>query len=221
MRDLQRRPSFEPDNDASAARTPGGCPPRTSGDRSIPRAHPNVRGRGAAVAWLDSFRAIFFTQRELEAAAPAGRRLILCPLGTVDAAAGWPGPEDFWASVGTTYRAELAAYSAVIHLRRTPGADPWTEARLDQLWAPHARRFVFDLSADIIEKAPKMLAILREEAAAALSPDGSGGIASVTAPGTLDDDLAVPDAAELWGIPAEESRRTADDSQRFLIILLT
>lgn len=55
------------------------------------------------------------------------------------------------------------------------------------------------------------LAILREEAAAALSPDGSGGIASVTAAGTLDDDLAVPDAAELWGIPAEESRRRPDE----------
>jgi hypothetical protein len=66
-------------------------------------------------------RAIFHVQRELEDAA-AGRNaaIILCDRGTVDGAAYWPSPDDFFAGVRTTLSDELRRYDAVIHLRTPP-----------------------------------------------------------------------------------------------------
>ena len=66
-------------------------------------------------------RAIFFTQRELEASVPPGV-VTLCDRGTIDGAAYWPGPEDLWASVGSSRAEQLLRYDAVIHLR-TPAPD--------------------------------------------------------------------------------------------------
>jgi predicted ATPase len=46
-------------------------------------------------------RAIFYVQRELEAAGDANNpAIVLCDRGTVDGAAYWPGPGELWAAVG-------------------------------------------------------------------------------------------------------------------------
>ena len=56
-------------------------------------------------------RAIFYVQRELEAAARAGDVAIaLCDRGTVDGLAYWPGPADLWKQLGTSLDEQLARY---------------------------------------------------------------------------------------------------------------
>jgi len=125
-------------------------------------------------------RAIFFVQRELESTADAsGAAIVLCDRGTVDGAAYWPGPESFWESVGTTQEREMSRYAAVIHLR-TPGIDGGynhgnplrTEsaaaaAEIDErllcIWESHPRRFIVPSSPDFLEKAARVVAILRAE----------------------------------------------------------
>lgn len=65
-------------------------------------------------------RAIFRVQRELERMEIEQQRaaIVLCDRGTVDGLAYWPGlPVEFFREMGTTLDAELARYSAVIHLR--------------------------------------------------------------------------------------------------------
>ena len=125
-------------------------------------------------------RAIFYIQRELEeAAAAAGPAIILCDRGTVDGLAYWPGPSDFWTSVGTSLTEQLTRYDAVIHLR-TPGRDGGynydnplrietaaeAQAIDDKIllaWSKHPRRFVVEAAASFLEKAARALALLREE----------------------------------------------------------
>ena len=126
-------------------------------------------------------RAIYHVQRELEAIAAADElTVILCDRGTVDGLAYWPGePDELWSSVGTTMEAELGRYDAVIHLR-TPGLDhgynqqnpvrtesataaALADARIEQAWARHPRRFVVESSADFLDKAAQALKLLRNE----------------------------------------------------------
>lgn len=125
-------------------------------------------------------RAIFHTQRELEAIAEArDGALTVCDRGTVDGVAYWPGPADFWSSVGTTHDAELHRYDAVIHLRTPPvewGYDhknplrietPREAAAIDELilaaWAAHPRRTIVDATPDFLSKAGRALEALRRE----------------------------------------------------------
>jgi predicted ATPase len=125
-------------------------------------------------------RAIFHVQRELEAAADNDNpAIVLCDRGTVDGAAYWPGATDFWSSVGTTLEEQLRRYDAVIHLRtpaaglgynhqnplRTESATEAAEidARIEQAWERHPRRFVVESSSNFLEKAARALAILRSE----------------------------------------------------------
>lgn len=125
-------------------------------------------------------RAIFFTQRELEATADAGNAaIVLCDRGTVDAAAYWPGPEDFWSAVGTVLDEQLGRYAAVIHLR-TPGAGSGysrnnplriesaeeaaaIDERILRSWERHPRRFVVEEAPDFLAKARRALDVLRDE----------------------------------------------------------
>ena len=125
-------------------------------------------------------RAIFYVQRELEEAALAGSpAIILCDRGTVDSAAYWPGPEDFYADVSTTLAQQLSRYDAVIHLRTPPleagynhdnplRIETATEAsemdvRILGAWETHPRRFIVDASPDFLAKAAKVLELLRAE----------------------------------------------------------
>ena len=139
----------------------------------FPRTGSPERLRGAQ-------RAIFFVQRELESIGDADNAaVVLCDRGTVDGAAYWPGPDSFWESVGATQAGEMARYEAVIHLRtptidggynhgnplRTESAAAAAEIdeRLLGIWAAHPRRFIVPSSQDFLEKAARVVEILKAE----------------------------------------------------------
>jgi len=103
-------------------------------------------------------RAIFYIQRELEAAGDSHNpAIVLCDRGTVDGLAYWPGhAEEFLSSLGTTLDSELRRYDAVIHLRtpspehgynhqnplrtESPASAAEIDTRIARAWAPHSRR---------------------------------------------------------------------------------
>lgn len=123
-------------------------------------------------------RAIFHTQIELEAVADAmDGDVVLCDRGTVDGAAYWPGPGEFWTDVGTTLAAQLGRYDAVIHMRTPPPEHGYSnlanplriesaaeaaaiDARILEAWAGHPRRVVVAAAPDFLTKAREALAAL-------------------------------------------------------------
>ena len=123
-------------------------------------------------------RAIFYVQHELEAVAIAENAAIaLCDRGTLDGMAYWPGPEEFWPTVGASREAELARYHTVIHLR-TPSADAGynhvnrlrtesaTEAaqidrRIAEAWAGHQNRIFVESTPDFLAKAAQVIELIR------------------------------------------------------------
>lgn len=125
-------------------------------------------------------RAIFFMQRELEAAVMAENvSIALCDRGTIDGFAYWPGPDDLWTAVGTTLEEQLARYHAVIHLR-TPALDTGYNhqnplrvesaaqaAEIDQriaaAWANHPRRFEVGSTPDFLAKVARVVELVRGE----------------------------------------------------------
>lgn len=138
---------------------------------------PRRDGNGARRA---AQRAIFHVQRELEEAVEAeGAAIVLCDRGLADGAAYWPGPDEFWKSVGTERSDALGRYDAIIHLRVPEAARGYdhsnqlrvesaAEARAvdDQIlaaWDGHPRRFVIDAERDFMAKAERALAIVRQE----------------------------------------------------------
>lgn len=125
-------------------------------------------------------RAIFFVQRELEAAHGDGdAAVLLCDRGTIDGIAYWPGPDDLLASVGADRGAELARYDAVIHLRpppadggydrsnplrlESPGEAALIDERIARAWAGHPRVHVIDSAPDFLTKARRALDLLAAE----------------------------------------------------------
>lgn len=125
-------------------------------------------------------RAIFYVQRELEAAADGDNpAVVMCDRGTVDGGAYWPGPDDLWSSVGTTLDEQLLRYDVVIHLRTpTPergygNQNPLRiesaaqarviDERIAELWKGHPRRFLVEASPNFLDKATRAIAILRGE----------------------------------------------------------
>lgn len=126
-------------------------------------------------------RAIYHVQCELEVIADTHRpAIVLCDRGTVDGVAYWPGPPaDFWSSLGTAARVELARYDAVIHLRtpppgegynhsnplrtESPSAAAEVDARILEAWADHPRRFVVEPSRRFLDKAARAIEILHGE----------------------------------------------------------
>jgi predicted ATPase len=134
----------------------------------------DVAGRKAAQ------RAIFYVQRELEEAAIAGNpAIVLCDRGTVDGAAYWPGPDDYFTAVNTTLAEQISRYDAVIHLR-TPRVDGGynhqnplrietaieageVDLRILRIWEAHPRRFIVEASPDFLTKAARVLELLRAE----------------------------------------------------------
>lgn len=123
-------------------------------------------------------RAIFHVQHELESLGDADdHAIVLCDRGTIDGLAYWPGPEDMFASVGTSLAIELARYHAVIHLR-TPVAAHYTttplrletateaamiDERISLAWQRHPRRFEIPATADFLAKVASVIALVREE----------------------------------------------------------
>lgn len=124
-------------------------------------------------------RAIFYTQRELEATGEVSEAsIVLCDRGTVDGEAYWPGPEPFWDSVGTTREEQLRRYDAVIHLRtpwpkgydwsnplriETPEEAVALDERILRAWEGHPRRFVVEAEPDFLAKVARALRILGGE----------------------------------------------------------
>src|SRR6266545_515321 len=125
-------------------------------------------------------RAIFFVQRELEmVAAVENAAIILCDRGTVDGLAYWPGPEDFWSSVGTTRDEQFGRYQTVIHLRtpstsggynhanvlRTESAieAATLDARILQAWDGHPHRVIVENMPDFLAKAARVVELIRAE----------------------------------------------------------
>jgi predicted ATPase len=125
-------------------------------------------------------RAIFAVQCELEAAMLAqGGGIMLCDRGVVDGAAYWPGPDDFWNSVGMSRSDALSRYDALIHLRVPDAANGYghqnplrtedaalarrIDDRILQAWDGHPRRTTIDSTTDFIEKARRTLEVLRRE----------------------------------------------------------
>ncbi len=125
-------------------------------------------------------RAIFYVQRELERAVdddvePA---ITICDRGTLDGIAYWPKDAgSFLLAVGTTQAEQLARYDAVIHLRtptvgfdhsnplrtENPSEAMVLDARIEEAWAGHPRRFFVPASTDFLEKAMQTLQILHDE----------------------------------------------------------
>lgn len=128
-------------------------------------------------------RAIYHVQRQLElltgdnGGPPA---ILLCDRGTLDGLAYWPGePDELLREVGTDRAAELGRYDVVIHLRtptlelgynrtnglRTESAPVAMEidARIEEAWHRHPRRFVVESDADFLVKASRALEILQAE----------------------------------------------------------
>lgn len=117
-------------------------------------------------------RAIFHVQRGLEVVADThDAAIVLCDRGTIDGIAYWPGPSDFWSSLGTSEEKELRRYDAVIHLR-TPSAiqgynheNPLriesaaaaaeVDGRILAAWHDHPRRWVVESSPDFLTKAKR------------------------------------------------------------------
>lgn len=125
-------------------------------------------------------RAIFFLQRELEAASAADNvSIALCDRGTIDGLAYWPGSDDLWREVGTTLAEQLARYHAVIHLR-TPTLDGGynrqnplriesavqaaaMDERIAAAWSQHPRRFEVASMPDFLVKVARVVEIVRGE----------------------------------------------------------
>ena len=124
-------------------------------------------------------RAIFYVQRELEATADVPDTAIaLCDRGTVDSVAYWPGPDDFWAALGTTAEEQLGRYHAVIHLRvpqvgeynhvnplriESPQQALEIDARIAAAWSRHPHRFEVPATHDFLAKARRAIEIIAGE----------------------------------------------------------
>lgn len=135
---------------------------------------------GSALARRSAQRAIFHIQRELEVAmSELDAAILLCDRGTVDGMAYWPGPDDFFATVGTTRLDEIARYDAVIHLRTPAGEDGYNRSnplrvetaaeaaaidrRIAEAWSGHPHIHVVDSTRDFLAKVQQALAVLRDE----------------------------------------------------------
>lgn len=135
---------------------------------------------GAQVVRQAAQRAIFYTQRELEATAEATEAaVVLCDRGTVDGEAYWPGPGSLWPAVGTTLAAQVARYEAVIHMRtppiehgydlsnplrtETPEEAAAIDARLLRAWEGHPRRIIVEATPAFLTKVLTVLLALWEE----------------------------------------------------------
>ena len=138
--------------------------------------------RPGAAATCAAQRAIFRVQEQLERLAmeEANAALVLCDRGTLDGLAYWPAaPDVLLQEMGTSMSVELAHYDTVIHLRtptRSGGFDHANplriesaaealriDARIEEVWAVHPRRFVVDSTQSFIDKVARVLALVAEE----------------------------------------------------------
>lgn len=110
------------------------------------------------VAQVPSQKAIYHVQRNVEDALAIANpgRILLCDRGTIDGAAYWEDPgANFFATLGTTFEAELERYAAVLFFETAAvggvraSANPHriesteqaiaVDQRLRELWSRHPR----------------------------------------------------------------------------------
>jgi predicted ATPase len=147
--------------------------------------------RPGATAQRAAQRAIFHVERQLERLETDERHaaVVLCDRGTLDGLAYWPGsPADFFSDLGTTLDAELARYTAVIHLRvpgqgngydhrnpvRTESAREAAaiDEKILEVWSGHPRRHVVESAPSFMEKVGRALEALRAELPACCAAAG-------------------------------------------------
>ena len=125
-------------------------------------------------------RAIYYIQRELESVAETDNAaIVLCDRGTVDCAAYWLGDSNLFSAVATTRATELARYDTVIHLRTPSSPHAYNrnnplrvesieeaaaiDERIAAEWSGHPRRLVVEPTEDFLNKAARVLSLLRDE----------------------------------------------------------
>lgn len=126
-------------------------------------------------------RAIFHVQRALETAALENHQsaVILCDRGTLDGLAYWPGSRaSFFGEFGTSLEAELARYSAVIHVevpalawgyeknrvrREDVGQARQIDQRIGRAWREHPRVMTVGAQAGFLDKLACAIELLRGE----------------------------------------------------------
>ena len=127
-------------------------------------------------------RAIFHVQEQMEGlVVELGRvAVVLCDRGTLDGLAYWPGTtEEFWAAVGSSRDAQLARYSAVLHLRTPDVAQGYNHdnalrvesaaeaRRLDdrilRVWDAHPHRLIIESEDNFLTKAQAALEFIRNQ----------------------------------------------------------
>ena len=126
-------------------------------------------------------RAIFHIQKELENVVLGEKKYAigLCDRGTIDGLAYWNGSEEeCWREVGSTLEAELAKYTAVIHLR-TPGpqqgynhSNPYRiesaleaaiiDQKISLAWQKHPLIYIIESESDFVSKVTKTLDIIKK-----------------------------------------------------------
>ncbi len=124
-------------------------------------------------------RAIYFTQRELEAVAveEAANSMIVFDRGSLDSIAYWPNDEDdFFKNISSDKISELARYDWVIHLdtaasENYDSSNPIrTETHVEALllnekiklaWNGHPRRVVINSNGDFLAKITKSIQVIK------------------------------------------------------------
>jgi hypothetical protein len=138
--------------------------------------HESIPARRAAQ------RAIYRVQTELQRVGieDGHAAAVLCDRGTLDGLAYWPGDvAEFFSDLGTTREAELARYSAVIHLRPPSNGHGYNhqnpqrienakqaaaiDARIVAAWSGHPRLFTVDSDDDFLVKLQRTLDLVRSE----------------------------------------------------------
>ena len=124
-------------------------------------------------------RAIYFVQRELEAACTVHApddAVVLCDRGTADGAAYWKGTPDFFEAVGSTREAEHARYHTVIHLavpsagggynlqnptrKETPEEARRVDEGITRAWAGHPRLCDVSNETDFVHKLERAMQLI-------------------------------------------------------------
>lgn len=130
-------------------------------------------------AIIHAQRAIYYTQRELEAMISefSQKSLIVCDRGSLDAIAYWPeNVEPFYQAMDTNPEVELSRYDWVIHLdtasldfydttnpiRTETFQEAWDlNAKIKSAWEQHPRRIVITHSSDFLSKMTTALAVIQ------------------------------------------------------------
>lgn len=125
-------------------------------------------------------RAIYLVQKELEGLVSSEERkarLLVCDRGSLDGIAYWPrSEEDFFKSLSTSFKKEIARYDWVLHLDTASSGfyDTTNPVRLESFaearrlntrvlraWRSHPRRLVIAANHDFLSKMTLALTVIR------------------------------------------------------------